>query len=73
MKKILGLVLSASMLFYVSFASADKAVLAGGCFWCMESDFEKLPGVTDVVSGFTGGTLENPTYRGNFRSLLGKY
>ena len=40
-------------------------ILAGGCFWCMESDFEKLDGVTDVVSGFTGGTLENPTYNGN--------
>jgi len=46
-------------------ALADKAILAGGCFWCMESDFEKLPGVTDVVSGFTGGTLKNPTYNGN--------
>lgn len=42
-----------------------KAVFAGGCFWCMESDYEKLQGVTDVVSGFTGGTLENPTYNGN--------
>lgn len=48
-----------------SHAMADKAVFAGGCFWCMESDFEKLEGVTDVVSGFTGGTVENPTYRGN--------
>lgn len=56
---------SISMLFYVSFANADKAVLAGGCFWCMESDFEKLPGVTDVVSGFTGGKIDNPTYQGN--------
>ena len=46
-------------------ALADKAILAGGCFWCMEADFEKLPGVLDVVSGFTGGTLKNPTYNGN--------
>ncbi len=46
-------------------ALADKAVFAGGCFWCMESDFEKLPGVTDVVSGFTGGTLKDPTYNGD--------
>ncbi len=46
-------------------AFADKAILAGGCFWCMEADFEKLPGVTDVVSGFTGGALKNPTYKGN--------
>jgi len=45
--------------------AADKAVLAGGCFWCMESDFEKLNGVSEVVSGFTGGELQNPTYRGN--------
>ncbi|PID43200.1 MAG: peptide-methionine (S)-S-oxide reductase [Proteobacteria bacterium] len=44
---------------------ADKAVFAGGCFWCMESDFEKLDGVSEVVSGFTGGTLPNPTYNGN--------
>jgi peptide-methionine (S)-S-oxide reductase len=45
--------------------SAAKAVLAGGCFWCMESDFEKLEGVSDVISGFTGGTLKNPTYNGD--------
>jgi len=43
----------------------SKAVFAGGCFWCMEADFEKLPGVTEVVSGFTGGPVENPTYHGN--------
>ncbi|WP_413691936.1 peptide-methionine (S)-S-oxide reductase MsrA [Psychromonas sp. KJ10-2] len=67
MKKIIGLILSTSILGYASLANADKAVLAGGCFWCMESDFEKLPGVTDVVSGFTGGTVENPTYNGNHR------
>ena len=46
-------------------ALADKAILAGGCFWCMESDFEALQGVSGVVSGFTGGTLKNPTYKGN--------
>ena len=51
-------------------ASADKAILAGGCFWCMESDFEKLEGVTDVVSGFTGGTLKNPTYNGNHKGHI---
>ena len=67
MKKIIGLILSVSMLFYVSLASAEKAVLAGGCFWCMESDFEKLPGVTDVVSGFTGGEIKNPTYNGGHK------
>ena len=45
-------------------AQAAKAVLAGGCFWCMEADFEKLDGVTDVISGFTGGSHPNPTYNG---------
>ena len=52
-------------LFFATNALADKTILAGGCFWCMESDFEKLEGVTEVVSGFTGGTLEDPTYNGN--------
>ena len=46
-------------------AWAEKAHFAGGCFWCMESDFEGLPGVEDVVSGFTGGTARNPTYSGD--------
>lgn len=50
---------------FSSETSAEKAIFAGGCFWCMESDFEKLDGVNEVISGFTGGTLENPTYRGN--------
>lgn len=44
---------------------AATAEFAGGCFWCMEADFEKKPGVLDVVSGFTGGTLKNPTYSGD--------
>ncbi|MGD1048517.1 MAG: peptide-methionine (S)-S-oxide reductase MsrA [Candidatus Krumholzibacteriaceae bacterium] len=38
------------------------ATFAGGCFWCTESDFEKLDGVTKVISGYTGGQTENPTY-----------
>jgi peptide-methionine (S)-S-oxide reductase len=54
-------------LFFATDALADKTVLAGGCFWCMESDFEKLEGVTDVISGFTGGTLKDPTYNGNHK------
>jgi peptide-methionine (S)-S-oxide reductase len=44
-------------------AYTDSAVFAGGCFWCVESDFEKLDGVGDVVSGYTGGALQNPTYK----------
>ncbi len=38
------------------------ATFAGGCFWCMEPPFEELPGVSAVISGFTGGHKENPTY-----------
>ena len=57
--------LLASLLLHASHAAADKTILAGGCFWCMEADYEKLEGVTDVISGFTGGTLINPTYYGN--------
>jgi peptide methionine sulfoxide reductase msrA/msrB len=40
----------------------QTATFAGGCFWCTESDFEHLDGVVDVVSGYTGGVEENPTY-----------
>ena len=39
-----------------------KAIIAGGCFWCVETDMEKLPGVIDVVSGYSGGSRVNPTY-----------
>ena len=38
------------------------ATFAGGCFWCTESDFEKLPGVTEVISGYSGGAVKNPNY-----------
>jgi peptide-methionine (S)-S-oxide reductase len=41
---------------------AAKAVLAGGCFWCVESDFDKIPGVISTTSGYTGGRTANPTY-----------
>jgi len=65
MKYRLILIVLASLLLYASIAAADKTILAGGCFWCMESDFEKLEGVSDVISGFSGGTLKDPTYNGN--------
>jgi peptide-methionine (S)-S-oxide reductase len=39
-----------------------QAVFAGGCFWCTESDFDKIPGVLSTTSGFTGGRVPNPTY-----------
>lgn len=41
----------------------ETAIFAGGCFWCVEKDFESLPGVIEVVSGYTGGQLDNPDYK----------
>ncbi len=41
----------------------EKAYFAGGCFWCMEESFENILGVSKVVSGYSGGTTENPTYK----------
>lgn len=58
-------VLLAGLIAYIPNAFADKAIFAGGCFWCMESDFEKLDGVSEAISGFIGGTAKNPTYRGD--------
>lgn len=46
-------------------AFSATAVFAAGCFWCVEKDFEKLDGVSEAVSGFTGGPAENPTYNGD--------
>ncbi len=43
--------------------TVHKATFAGGCFWCMESDFEKVDGVAEVISGYTGGHRDNPTYK----------
>lgn len=48
-------------------ADSATALFAGGCFWCMESAYQEQPGVTGVISGFTGGTLQNPTYAGDHR------
>ena len=47
----------------VSAQDAPSIIVAGGCFWCVESDFESLAGVTEAVSGFTGGAVANPTYK----------
>ena len=44
-------------------AQKDKAYFAGGCFWCVEESFEKLKGVEEVISGYSGGSTKNPTYK----------
>ncbi len=50
-----------------------KATFAGGCFWCMEPPFDKLPGVLETISGFTGGTTENPNYEQVSSGRTGHY
>ncbi|MEM7295180.1 MAG: peptide-methionine (S)-S-oxide reductase MsrA [Pseudomonadota bacterium] len=51
----------------------QTATLAGGCFWCIESDFERVDGVIEVTSGYTGGTAANPTYKQVVRGGTGHY
>lgn len=57
----------------VKAASAKTLTVAGGCFWCVESDFESVPGVIEVISGYTGGKLKNPTYKQVSRGGTGHY
>ena len=51
----------------------ETLIVAGGCFWCVESDFESVPGVIGAVSGFTGGSLKNPTYKDVTNGGTGHY
>ena len=54
-------------------AATETAIVAGGCFWCVESNFESVAGVKTVVSGFTGGTVKDPTYDDVTHSDTGHY
>ncbi|MGL4403584.1 MAG: peptide-methionine (S)-S-oxide reductase MsrA [Fusobacteriaceae bacterium] len=61
-KKLLslgGIIILSSL----SLGAERTTYLAGGCFWCTESDMEKIPGIIDVVSGYSGGNVENPLYK----------
>ncbi len=63
MKKFLSIIFI--LISSTSFANSpnfEKAYFAGGCFWCMEESFENILGVSKVISGYSGGTTENPTY-----------
>lgn len=57
----------------VSEKNKQIALFAGGCFWCTEADFEKLPGVSQVISGYTGGHAPNPTYQQVSAEKTGHY
>ena len=67
---ILALILSATT---ANAQNLQTAIFAGGCFWCVESDFDKVEGVVETVSGYTGGTLDNPTYKQVTRGDTGHY
>ncbi|MCC0021774.1 MAG: peptide-methionine (S)-S-oxide reductase MsrA [Nitratireductor sp.] len=64
-------VVSGSFLPSAAVAEEKTAIVAGGCFWCVESDFEHVNGVDKVVSGYTGGEMQNPTYRNHGQHLEG--
>lgn len=72
---ILGLmfVLGAAIPFGNADAGTKKAYFAGGCFWCVESDFESVSGVSEVISGYTGGTTAKPTYKQVSKGGTGHY
>ena len=59
---MIRLILALILLAGAAEAKTQTAILAGGCFWCVESNFEAVPGVKDVISGYTGGSSQNPSY-----------
>ena len=71
--KTFFLFLSVTFIANIVLAATDKIVVAGGCFWCVEADFEGLDGVKEAVSGYTGGTKENPSYKEVVQGGTGHY
>lgn len=67
---IIGLTLNCTKAYA---GKTEVMVVAGGCFWCVESDFESVPGVIKAVSGYTGGRTKNPTYEQVGRGKTGHY
>jgi len=62
--KIFAITLAIFLSTSISFAkNINEAYFAGGCFWCMEDFFEKVKGIEEVISGYSGGNVENPTYK----------
>ena len=71
--KIFIIFIGAISTYNTSLAETDKVIVAGGCFWCVEADFEGLDGVKEAVSGYTGGTLKNPSYKQVVQGGTGHY
>ena len=71
--KILIIFIGAISVHNTLLAETDKVIVAGGCFWCVEADFEGLDGVKEAVSGYTGGTLKNPSYKQVVQGGTGHY
>ena len=64
MKKVIAIILAIFLNANISYSkNTNEAYFAGGCFWCMEDFFEKVKGVEEVISGYSGGELKNPTYK----------
>ena len=59
---LIGFLFSVTFIPVVAFGQTSTALFAGGCFWCMEADFDKVPGVIQTISGYTGGATKNPSY-----------
>ena len=62
MKYLFSLIVVFSILVNPINTFAEEVILAGGCFWCLEHDLESLRGINSVISGYSGGDLQNPTY-----------
>ena len=80
MKKFLYIILFLLITNLSNAQNIKKAYFAGGCFWCMEEVFEKVDGVLEVISGYSGGDTKNPTYKevtygktGHFEAIEIKY
>lgn len=74
MALLVAIVIGLTLNFSKAYAGKTEVmVVAGGCFWCVESDFENVPGVIKAVSGYTGGRTKNPTYTQVSRGGTGHY
>ena len=74
MKKLLSIIFL--LLSSTSFANSpnfERAYFAGGCFWCMEESFDKVEGVIETISGYSGGHVKNPKYKDVIKNTTGHY